>query len=339
MVRPSQAAQGTGRGVMESPRRFLLLATIVAVSSACVACAESKPEPAPSTPVLPAATQASPVPPPAPASVQRVDPQRAMRYVREVVGFGSRPPGSRGHRRLEAYLRAHLKNDHLEEDAFTASTPAGDLPMRNFIAKYPGTKDGVIVIASHYDTNLPLKNFVGANDSGSSTGLLLELAHHLRGKKRDGYSVWLVWFDGEEAIREWSPTDSLYGSRHLAGRWQKDGTLRKIKAFVLLDMIGDKQLSIARDQNSTPWLLDLVGRAAARLNYEAHFFQRGTAIEDDHMPFARAGVPVVDLIDFEYGYGNVFHHTSEDTLDKLSPRSLEVVGNVVLETVRLLDAK
>ncbi|MGH9576348.1 MAG: M28 family peptidase, partial [Terriglobales bacterium] len=169
-----------------------------------------------------------------------MDPQRAMRYVREVVAFGSRPPGSRGHRRLEAYLRAHLKNDHLEEDAFTASTPAGDLPMRNFIARFPGTKDGVIVIASHYETNLPLKNFVGANDSGSSTGLLLELAHHLRGKKRDGYSVWLVWFDGEEAIREWSPTDSLYGSRHLAARWQKDGTLRKIKAFVLLDMIGDK---------------------------------------------------------------------------------------------------
>ncbi|MGH9554201.1 MAG: M28 family peptidase [Terriglobales bacterium] len=283
---------------------------------------------------MPAATPAA-----APAAAQRVDPQRAMRYVREVVGFGSRPPGSRGHRRLEAYLRTQLKGDNLEEDAFTASTPADDLPMRNFIAKYPGTKHGVIVIASHYDTSLPLKNFVGANDGGSSTGLLLELAHHLRGKKRDGYSVWLVWFDGEEAVREWSSTDSLYGSRHLAARWQKDGTLRKLKAFVLLDMVGDKELNIDRDQNSTPWLLDLVAQAAARLNYQAHFFQRGVNIEDDHVPFARAGVPVVDLIDFEYGYGNVFHHTSDDTLDKLNPRSLEVVGNVVLETLRLLDAK
>ena len=325
----------------QSPLRFLLLAAAAGLFSVCVACAESKPEPAPiSSPSTATATQSSAAPAASPATAApRVDAQRAMRYVREVVGFGSRPPGSRGHRRLEAYLRAQLKGDDVEEDAFTASTPAGELPMRNLVAKFPGTKDGIIVIASHYDTNLPLTNFVGANDSGSSTGLLLELAHHLRGKKRDGYSVWLVWLDGEEAIREWSATDSLYGSRHLAARWQKDGTLRRIKAFVLLDMVGDKELNIDRDQNSTPWLLDLVGQAAARLNYQAHFFQRSVAIEDDHKPFAEAGVPVVDLIDFEYGYANVFHHTSDDTLDKLSPRSLEVVGNVVLETVRLLDAK
>lgn len=262
-----------------------------------------------------------------------------MGYVRNVVGFGSRPPGSRGHQRLEAYLRGQLKGDELEEDAFTAATPAGTLPVRNFIAKFPGTKDGVIVIATHYDTNLPLKNFVGANDGGSGTGLLLELAHHLRGKPRAGYSVWLVWLDGEEAIREWSSSDSLYGSRHLAGRWQKDGTLRRVKAFLLLDMVGDKDLVIDRDLNSTPWLLDLVAQAAARLNYQAHFFQRSTTVDDDHLPFQRAGVPVADLIDFEYGYGNVFHHTPDDTLDKLSPRSLEVVGNVVLETLRLLDAR
>jgi Zn-dependent M28 family amino/carboxypeptidase len=324
---------------MRGPRRFLLLAVVVAASSVCVACAENQPEPAPPTTATPNAEPAPTPPPPAAASAPRVDAQRAMRYVREVVGFGPRPPGSRGHKRLEAYLRAQLKRDELEEDAFTASTPAGDLPMRNFIAKFPGTKDGVIVIASHYDTNLPLKNFVGANDSGSSTGLLLELAHHLRGKKRDGYSVWLVWLDGEEAIREWSPTDSLYGSRRLAARWQEDGTLRKLKAFILLDMIGDKELNIDRDQNSTPWLLDLVGQAAARLNYQSYFFQRSVDIMDDHIPFARAGVPVADLIDFEYGYNNVFLHTPDDTLDKLSPRSLEVVGNVVLETVRLLDER
>lgn len=328
--------------MMGNLRRFLPLAGMAAALSACVACAESGPNAASTNPRPAApATQPSPAPAPAlaPVAPQRVDPQRAMRYVREVVGFGSRSPGSRGHRQLEAYLRTHLQGDDLEEDAFTASTPAGELPMRNFIAKFPGTKDGVIVIASHYDTNLPLKNFVGANDGGSSTGLLLELTHHLRGKKRDGYSMWLVWLDGEEAIREWSDTDGLYGSRHLAARWQKDGTLRRIKAFVLLDMVGDKELNIDRDQGSTPWLLDLVGQAAARLNYQSHFFQRSISIEDDHKPFARAGVPVVDLIDFEYGYGNVFHHTPHDTLDKLSPRSLEVVGNVVLETLRLLDAR
>jgi hypothetical protein len=325
-----------------NPRRFLLLAGIAAALSVCVACAQSKPEadfrnPSPTAaakPPVPVSTAPPPATPP-----QRVDAQRAMRYVRDVVGFGSRPPASRAHQRLEAYLRTHLKKDDLEEDAFTASTPAGEIPMRNFIARFPGAKDGVIVIATHYDTNLPLKNFVGANDGGSGTGLLLELAHHLRGSRREGYSVWLVWLDGEEAIREWSAADSLYGSRHLAGRWKKDGTLRRIKAFVLLDMVGDKDLVIDRDQNSTPWLVDLVAQAAAQLNYQSHFFQRGVSIEDDHLPFKRAGVPVVDLIDFEYGYSNVFHHTSDDTLDKLSPRSLEVVGNVVLETLRLLDAR
>ncbi len=324
-----------GRPRCASPCVALLLACI---STSC-AQQPSKPQREPAVPATPATSVSEGQTSLPTTPLRRVDPQRAMSHVRQVVGFGSRPPGSRGHQRLEAYLRQQLKNDGLEEDAFTATTPVGNLPMRNFIARFPGTKEGVIVIAAHYDTNLPLKNFVGANDGGSGTGLLLELAHHLRGRPREGYSVWLVWLDGEEAIREWSATDSLYGSRHLAARWQKDGTLRKLKAFLLLDMIGDKDLVIDREQNSTPWLVELVAQAAARLNYQAHFFHRQVSVEDDHLPFARAGVPVVDLIDFEYGYGNVFHHTSDDTLDKLSPRSLEVVGNVVLETLLLLDAR
>ncbi len=335
----SRAAQSARRGGLSRRRLACAAAGLLLATGTWVACAQNK-TPAATGPVETGAPL-KPLPQAGPTAVspQRVDAQRAMGYVRQVVGFGSRPPGSRGHRNLEAYLRAQLKGDEVEEDAFTAATPAGEIAMRNFIAKFPGTRDGVIVIATHYDTNLPLKNFVGANDGGSGTGLLLELAHHLRGRRREGYSVWLVWLDGEEAIREWSPTDSLYGSRHLAERWQKDGTLRKLKAFLLLDMVGDQDLVIDRDQNSTPWLLDLVAQAAARLNYQAHFFQRSAVIEDDHLPFRKAGVPVADLIDFEYGYGNVFHHTPDDTLDKLSPRSLEVVGNVVLETLRLLDSR
>lgn len=334
---PDARRGGPPRGRLARAAAWMLLAT-----GAWVACAQNKPPAAAGT----SQTTAPAKPPAPPAAVaapdvspQRVNAQRAMGYVRQVVGFGSRPPGSRGHRNLEAYLRGQLKGDEVEEDAFTATTPVGNLPMRNFIAKFPGTRDGVIVVATHYDTNLTLKNFVGANDGGSGTGLLLELAHHLRGQRREGYSVWLVWLDGEEAIREWSSSDSLYGSRHLAERWKNDGTLPKLKAFLLLDMVGDKDLVIDRDQNSTPWLLDLVAQAAARLNYQAHFFQRSATVEDDHLPFARAGVPVADLIDFEYGYGNVFHHTPDDTLDKLGPRSLEVVGNVVLEALRLLDAR
>lgn len=258
-----------------------------------------------------------------------------MQYVREVVGLGPRPVGSAGHRKLEDYLRVHLKGDNVEADEFTATTPAGTFTMRNYIARYPGTKDGVIVIATHYDTLYSQKEFVGANDGGSGTGLLLELAHQLRGQ-REGPSVWLVWLDGEEAVKQWSATDSLYGSRHLAEKWQKDGTVKKIKAFILLDMIGDADLNIDRDSNSTPALLSVVEQAATRLGYQSHFFSREIAVSDDHQPFAAAGVPVADLIDFDYGYGNAFWHTREDTLDKLSPRSLEIVGNVVLESVRIL---
>ena len=269
-----------------------------------------------------------------------INANRAMQYVKEVVAFGPRPVGSPNHKKLEDYIIAHLKGDEVESDLFTADTPEGKFPVRNIIAKYPGTKDGIIVIAGHYDTNYPLRNtaYVGANDGGSSTAILLEFANHLRGKKREGYSVWLVWTDGEEAIKQWSETDSVYGARHLAEKWQKDGTLKKIKALFVMDMIGDADLNIDRESNSTPWLLDLV-QQAARTGYQSHFFARTAAIEDDHLPFAKLGVPVADIIDLDYGYGNVFHHTPQDTIDKLSPKSLEIVGNAILETLHLVDQR
>jgi len=275
------------------------------------------------------------------APAPRVDGKRAMQYVRETVGFGSRPIGSPAHQKLEAYIHQKLSAAHVTvaDDAFTAQTAAGQYPMRNIIAKLPGKKDGIIVVAGHYDTNLPLpKTYVGANDGGSSTGLLLELADVLRGRPLEGYSVWLVWLDGEEATVKWTDTDSLYGSRHLAQLWQQDGTAKKIKVFLLLDMVGDADLNIDRDLNSTVWLEDLVKDAAARLGYQSHFFARQIAVEDDHLPFAKIGVPVADLIDFDYGYDNVFHHTTQDTLDKLSPASLQIVGDTVLETIRALGA-
>jgi len=298
----------------------------------------------PETP--PAAQAAAPLPaavPPSAAApggdLPHVNAARAMRYVREVVAFGPRPIGSGAHKRLEAYLLAHLRGATVEHDEFTASTPEGSFPIHNIIAKFPGTRPAAVVIGTHYDTLMSVKNFVGANDGGSGTGLFLELANQFRGAKRNGYSVWLVWLDGEESVRQWSETDSLYGSRHLADKWQKDGTISQVKAFLLADMIGDADLNIDRDQNSTAWLEDLVHEAASRLGYQSHFFARGLAIEDDHIPFARVGVPVADLIDFDYGYNNIFWHTPQDTLDKLSPKSLEITGDVLLETVRLLDQK
>jgi len=249
--------------------------------------------------------------------------------------------GSENHKKVENYITSHLKGDQVEDDAFAADTVEGKFPVRNIIAKYPGTKDGIIVILGHYDTNYPLRNigFVGANDGGSSTAILLEYANHLRGKKRDGYSVWLVWSDGEEAVRQWSETDSLYGTRHLAEKWEKDGTLKKIKALFVMDMIADADLNIDRDTNSTPWLLDLVYQAAERSGVQSHFYARAGAMDDDHLPFVKRGVPSIDVIDLDYGYNNVFHHTAQDTIDKLSPRSLEIVGNTVLEAIRMLDRR
>lgn len=279
--------------------------------------------------------------PPDSGPLPQIDSKRAFQYIKEIVAFGPRPMGSENHKKLENYITAHLKGDQVEDDASTADTVEGRFPVRNIIAKYPGTKDGIIVILGHYDTVYPLRNsgFVGANDGGSSTAILLEYANQLRGKKRDGYSVWLVWTDGEEAVRQWSETDSLYGTRHLAEKWEKDGTLKKIKALLVMDMIGDADLNIDRDTNSTPWLSDLVYTAAERGGYQSHFYARTGGIEDDHIPFVKRGVPSADIIDLNYGYNNVFHHTPQDTIDKLSPKSLEIVGNTTLEAIRLLDRR
>jgi len=277
--------------------------------------------------------------PPDSSGVPAFDANRAMQYVKEIVALGPRPIGSANHKKVEDYITAHLKGDTVEDDAFTADTVEGKFPVRNIIAKFPGTKDGIIVIASHYDTNYPLRNtsFIGANDGAATSALLLEFANQLRGKKREGYSVWLLWTDAEEAMKSWSDTDSLYGTRHLAQKWQQDGTAKQIKAFLLADMIGDADLDIDRDMNSTQWVESVVYEAATRLGYQSHFFVRSNAISDDHLPFMSIGVPCADIIDIDYGYNNVFHHTVQDTVDKLSTKSLEISGTVILETVRILD--
>jgi glutaminyl-peptide cyclotransferase len=264
---------------------------------------------------------------------------RALAYTRDFVAIGPRWIGSPGHARAEAFIEKQFAHDQLEKDTFTATTPAGPMEMHNYIVRFPGKKDGVIVLATHYETNYPLRNinFVGANDGGSSTGLLIELANHLRGHTLDGYSVWLVFFDGEEAVEQWSHSDSLYGSRHLAAKWQNDGTLKRIKAFLLADMIGDKSLDIQRDLNSTPWVLDVVKKAATRLGDQSYFFAQAEAVEDDHLPFVQRGVPSADIIDLDYGPQNAYHHTAQDTMDKLSAKSLTIAGNVFLETIRLLN--
>jgi hypothetical protein len=324
---------------------------LVACVLAALACERAKdapqiqPAPAP-------AESASSVPlnlPPDSGPPPAFDGERAMQYLKEIVKLGPRPLGSANHKKVEDYIESHLKGDQIEDDIFTADTPVGKFPVRNIIDKFPGTKDGIVIVASHYDTNYPLRNtsFVGANDGASSSALLLEMANQLRGKQREGYSVWLVWDDAEEAMKPDGSgglpnempfeKDSLYGITHLAEKWQADGTLKKVKALLLADMIGDADLNVDRDTYSTPWLEQVVFEAATRMGYQSHFFGRELQVSDDHLPFLKRGVPSADLIDFNYGYNDVFWHTTQDTADKLSPKSLQIVGSVMLETIRILD--
>jgi glutaminyl-peptide cyclotransferase len=260
-----------------------------------------------------------------------------------------RPVGSEGHVKAEEFIRSHFAVEaakgNLETDSFTASTPKGMLAMKNYVVKYPGKKDGIIVIASHYETNYPLRdqNFVGANDGAATSALLMQLGSYLRAHPPEGYSVWLVFDDGEEAIQSWSDRDSLYGTRHLAAKWSQDGTIQKVKAFLVADMIGDRDLDIDRDANSTPWLLDLLAQAGKNTGHSAFVFKDETAAMDDHMPFRQRGVPVLDMIDFHYGPPTreqpegAYHHTEQDTLDKVSARSLQISGDLLVEMIKLIN--
>ena len=316
---------------------IIALASTVACTKGTSADASAAPKSEPTT-AMPAPPEAAAIDN---APLPHIDAKRAFQYTREVTAFGPRYIGSENHKKLERYILDHLKGDQVEDDAFTADTVEGKFPVRNIIAKFPGKKDGIIVILGHYDTVYPLRNsgFVGANDGGSSTAILLEYANQLRGRKRDGYSVWLVWTDGEEAVRTWTDTDSVYGARHLAEKWEKDGTLKKIKALMVMDMIGDADLDISRNTKGAPWLLDLIYAAAERGGYQSHFYATEGSIEDDHIPFVNRGVPCADVIDLDYGYNNVFRHSPQDTMDKLSPRSLEIVGDTILETIHMLDQR
>jgi Zn-dependent M28 family amino/carboxypeptidase len=258
--------------------------------------------------------------------------------------------GSPDHARAEEFIKAHfapeIAKGNFETDSFSASTPIGLVAMRNYIVRYPGKRDGVIVLASHYETNYPLKdiNFVGANDGACTTALLIEIGEYLRTHPPDGYSVWLVFDDGEEAIREWSDSDSLYGTRHLAAKWSKDGTIPKIKAFLLADMIGDKDLNIDRDSNSTPWLLYMLKVAAKNTGHSGNVFKNDQTLNDDHLPFKQRNVPVLDLIDIDYGphtsqLPDGYHHTAQDTMDKISPRSLQISADLFMEMIRLINQR
>ncbi|MGD0308932.1 MAG: M28 family peptidase [Acidobacteriota bacterium] len=254
--------------------------------------------------------------------------EKAMENVRAQVAFGPRPPGTEALKKCREYLIKQLESYgyQVEQDSFTATTPYGPKPMVNLIARKRGGGSNVIAMASHYDTKYFEKvHFVGANDGGSSTGLLLELARVLAGKK-DGFDYWFVFLDGEEAFVEWSTFDSTYGSRHLAKRWKDDGTASKVRALILLDMIGDKSQGIIKDTNSTPWLMDLVWSTALEDGLRDTLSNVQESMQDDHVPFLDVHIPCVDIIrNFPPTW-----HTAGDTLDTISAASMEKVGKLVL---------
>ena len=263
--------------------------------------------------------------------------------------------GSPGHAAFENLLKSHfapeIADHRFDLDSFTATTPVGLQSIHNYIVKYPGKKDGIIVLATHYETNYPLKdvNFVGANDGACTSALLIEIGEYLRKNPPPGYSVWLLFDDGEEAIAnppynpgQWSDSVALYGTRHLAAKWSQDGTLSHIKAFLLADMIGDKHLDIDHDASSDNNLWNLLVQAAKNTGHSGVLSKDNTAIDDDTVPFHQRGVPVLDIIDYDYGphdaaHPDGYHHTVEDTLDKLSPQSLQASADLFLEMITLVS--
>jgi len=276
------------------------------------------------------------------------DGPRALRDVERLVGFGPRPPGSPALGRARGYIEGELRRAgwRVREHAFTATTPGGPVRMVNLIAEWPGRRPEVVAVGGHYDTKVFTGfRFVGANDGGSSAALLIELGRALGARFRataPAYTHWLLFFDGEEAQEQWSPSDSLYGSRALVAALRASGELARVRALVVADMIGDRDLGIRRESGSTLWLTDLVWAVAHRLGHARHFLGGQRPVEDDHAPFLAAGVAATLLIDFDYGGRpgeNAWWHTAEDTLDKLDARSLKVVGDVILEALPAIETE
>lgn len=269
------------------------------------------------------------------------DSSRAFEHIRQLVAIGPRTPGSSGSAQARAYVTRELKAIGLVpvEQPFDATTPLGVVRMANVVATVPGRGPGRIVLGGHYDTKIFREfRFVGANDGGSSTAMLIELARALKGRANK-YPVDVVFFDGEEAAVEWVGGDHTYGSRRYVAAARKAGTLSEIRAMVLVDMVGDRNLRILRESQSTQWLTDAIWAAARRLGHGGVFVDDSQSVADDHLSFLEAGVPAVDIIDLDPSYArsrgldpgsDAPWHTAADTIEAVSARSLQIVGDTLL---------
>lgn len=268
--------------------------------------------------------------------------ERAMEHVKKQVEIGPRIPGSPELAKTREYIVSSLKASGLavRTDEFTATTPLGEKKMVNLTAEIPGESKDVIMVASHYDSKYYKDmRFVGANDPGTSVGTLMELGRVLgASQQKPKLTYWLVFFDGEEAFcEEWDQCskpdapDNTYGSRHYVSRLRENKELHRIRALILLDLMGSKNLELGRDTMSTRWLQDIVWRTAHESGYGKYFVERPEGVgSDDHEPFLRAGIDSLDLIQLSsYPYW----HKADDTLDKVSAQSMKVVGDVVLASL------
>lgn len=275
---------------------------------------------------------------PPPDKTGGFDGKRAYAQVAKQVSFGPRPSGSPAIVQLQDYLQSELKSYGctVETDSFSSDTPAGRLPMKNILVKIPGEKPGSILLGTHYDTK-KLENFVGADDGGSSTGVMLELARLLC-QQHGKYGVWIAFFDAEEAVRkDWADPDNCYGSRQMAARLAMSHDISNIKAFLLADIVGGRDPVFRRETTSTKWLVDLVWGTAQKLGYANMFVDESAPVDDDHDPFLKRGVPSVDVINDFTATG--YWHTPQDSLDKISAKTLAIVGHVFLESVKQLQSK
>jgi Zn-dependent M28 family amino/carboxypeptidase len=267
----------------------------------------------------------------------KFDSNRAWGDLQHVVSIGPRPAGSPAIEQTRKYIKDQLAAVGLKavDQAWDDETPLGKVHMVNLIVTIPGASRNRLAITGHYDTKLFRDfPFVGASDGGSSTAFLLEMARVLKARKNP-LTIELVFLDGEEAVIEWRGNDHTYGSRHYVEAARRDGSLASLKAMVLIDMIGDRDLGIRRDSYSTPWLTDIIWQTAAGMKLSNYFLSAPTTVEDDHLPFLAAGVPSVDIIDLDYDAW----HTRADTLDRVSARSLQIVGDVLLASLPQIEQR
>lgn len=255
---------------------------------------------------------------------------RAFAHVQQLVDLGPRPPQSDALEKTRVYIdhQLRLAGWTVERQEFADETPRGLVRFANLIARFhaPGKIPPSFLLCSHYDTKIfDTFRFVGANDAGSSTGLLLETARALGRYPDLAAKVQLVFFDGEEAFETFSETDGLYGSRHFAKQLERQGA-KQFRGGILFDMVGDRDLTITLPPDSPAQMARDIFASADALRVRNHFTYFDAGITDDHTPLNQIGIPVIDVIDFDYPPW----HTAEDTLDKLSPESLRIVGSVAL---------